>query len=190
MKSSSREEREATMKKNKGFSLVELIVVIAIMVVLAAATVMVLANQPGWRVKNATDSLRTAIGATKTEAMSKHRASLTITREADGYYVQVTGREKEHIGNSKSVKVLYAVNGGEANVEIAMGTPLQFSFDRSSGAFTPIIDGKDASGNYVFRSRMDGGVSTMVYCTGLKIECGNKSKELVLVKDTGKYYEK
>lgn len=178
------------MKKNKGFSLVELIVVIAIMAVLAAAVAIALANQPGWKVKNTTDALRTAIGVTKTEAMSKHRASLTITREADGYYIQITGKDKERLENSKSIRIFYGVNGGEADTELTAGYQLEFSFDRSSGAFTPIITGKDAEGNYVYRSQTEGGTSVMAYCTGIKVQCSNKSRELVLVKDTGKYYEK
>lgn len=178
------------MKNNKGFSLVELIVVIAIMVILSAVTAAALANQPGWKVKNAEEMLRTAIGETRMEAMSKHRASLTITKEADGCYIQITGKEKERLGNSKNIQIFYGVNGGDVTTELTPGMKLEFSFDRSSGAFTPIINGTDASGNYQYRSQTQGGTSVMLYCTGIAVKCGNSGRELVLVKDTGKYYEK
>lgn len=178
------------MKNNKGFSLVELIVIIAIMAVLSAVTATALMNQPGWKVKNAQDTLRTAIGETKVEAMSKHRASLTITREADGCYIQITGKDKERLGNSKNVTLFYGINGGDVTTELTMGTKLEFSFERSSGAFTPLIVGTDSSDNYIYCSQTEGGTSVMQYCTGIKLVCGNKSREMVLVKDTGKYYEK
>lgn len=176
------------MKNNKGFSLLELIVVIAILAILSAIVTGAVMNRAGWKVKKASELLDTVIGETKTEAMSKSRASLTIFKESSGdYYIQITGKEKEKLGDG-NMTISYTVEGAAVETVIEPSSPLQFSFSRSSGAFTPIIDGKNPDGSWRYRTEGTGESAAMVYCNGIMIKSGSHSRKLGLVKDTGKYY--
>lgn len=178
------------MKNDKGFSLMEVIVVIAILAILSTIVAGMVLNQASWQVKEAMELMKASIGETKTEAMSKNRASLIITRDIKGdYYVQITGKEKKKLGGGR-MTISYTVKETAEETVIETGSPLQFSFYRSSGAFTPIIDGKNEDGSYRYRSEAVDGTFNMVYCNEIIIKSGSHRRELVLVRDTGKYYMK
>ena len=178
------------MKNNRGFSLLEVIVVVAVLAVLSGIAVMAVMNTGSWKVKKSTELLNGSMAETKVEAMSKVKASLTISVDASGvWYIQRTGEEKEKLAD-KNMVISYTEEGSATEHAIGAGSPLEFSFSRSSGAFTPIIDGENADGSFQYRTKNIGGTSGMVYCRSIIIRCNNKSSETVLVKNTGKYYVK
>lgn len=176
------------MKNNKGFSLLELIVVIAILAILSGIVITAMMNTGSFKVKKATELLKVSIGETKIEAMSKNMASLTILRDTSGtYYIQRGEGEKEKLVKG-NVTISYTEEGSGIETPVESGHPLQFSFSRSSGAFTPIIDSINADGSYQYRTVNSGGTSEVVYCSSIIINCGSRSNRIMLVKDTGKYY--
>lgn len=126
------------MKRNdKGFSLIELIVVIALMAVALTVGGMALSNITLANTKRCASELKSTMEMVRMEALKSSKDEsliLSIYEDADGnVMVKVGSRDAEKIANS-NVRVTYSLNGGEAS-ELSGGGVLQFSFDRGSGAF-------------------------------------------------------
>lgn len=157
------------MKKNEGFSLVELIVVIAILAVLGAGAVMGVGMLGGWQVKECVSLLDGGLNETRTEALSKQTAYLTISCDENGsYYMEVTGKPKEKLAGDK-ITITYTTDAGDEETAITAEQPLSLSYDRSSGAFLPMKD-------------------TDVYCTAICVRMGEeRSVSIKLIKSTGKH---
>lgn len=157
------------MKKNEGFSLVELIVVIAILAVLGAGAVMGVGMLCGWQVKECVSLLDGGLNETRTEALSKQTAYLTISCDEKGsYYMEVTGKPKEKLAGDK-ITITYTTDAGDEETAITAEQPLSLSYDRSSGAFLPMKD-------------------TDVYCTAICVRMGEeRSVSIKLIKSTGKH---
>lgn len=157
------------MKQNEGFSLVELIVVIAILAVLGAGAVMGVGMLGGWQMKECVSLLDGGLNETRTEALSKQTAYLTISCDENGsYYMEVTGRPIEKLAGDK-ITITYTTDAGEGETAITTEQPLSLSYDRSSGAFLPMKD-------------------TDVYCTAICVRIGEeKCTSIKLVKSTGKH---
>lgn len=154
-------------QNQKGFSLVELIVVIAIMAVLGTVGVLSFATVTGRQVTSCAKELESYIGQTRIQALSRKKAELKIFTRSDGVYVNlsVEGRDIK-IGRS-GLQVRYTTNTG-ASVELSETECLVLTFDRSSGAFCALAEGG--------------------YCKELIVENGHHSKKLVLIPVTGKFY--
>uniref|UniRef100_UPI004056159B pilus assembly FimT family protein n=1 Tax=Acetatifactor sp. TaxID=1872090 RepID=UPI004056159B len=153
----------------RGFSLVELIVVIAIMAVVSTVGVLSFAMVTGRQVISCTEEMESYIAETKVQALSRASATLEIFVKADGVYVNlsVEGRDVK-IGTS-GLTVKYRAGGSE--VTLSETERLVLSFDRASGAFLPLS-----------------GYATETYCEEIVIESGNRTGKIVLVSKTGKFY--
>lgn len=130
-------------KNNKGFSLVELIVVIAIMAVALTVgsyslSTIALANS-----KRCATEIKSALESARIESCrSNGELELSIFKGDDGgVMMQVSGKEPKEISNS-AVSVSYKLHKTDDSY-ISLGTEkLTFVFDRSSGAI------KGSSGCY------------------------------------------
>ena len=159
-------------RNNKGLSLVELIVVVAIMGVVMVGGVVTLGLIHNASAKEASAKLNSALNKTRTEAMSKASASVEIYEGADSkyyadYYIAGTKRETVYIGSSR-VDISYMDTNGTNDIED--DDKLIISFDRETGAFLPI----GSAGN------------VNVYCREIYIESGHKTYTIQCEKLTGK----
>lgn len=158
------------MKHNqKGFSLVELIIVMAIMAVIAVVGLTSFSLVTGQNVKSCASDLQSYIAQTKVQAMSRADETLTLKETSDGIYVNLSVEGKDvQIGKS-GIQVKYQKSDGTTvNISDAQAQTLTLSFDRSSGAFKPLEDNS--------------------YCTAISIHGAGRTYQITLIPSTGKYY--
>ncbi len=169
------------MKRNEGFSLVELIVVIAILAVLSAVAVMGIGMLGGWRMNQCVALVDSGLKETRTDALSREAAYFTISCDEDGnYYMESTKHPKEKIAGAP-IAILYTTDVQADAQEITPELPLTLSYDRASGAFLPMLEWDAVSGAYVPKQ-------TGAYCTSIQIRMGEeKNTTIRLVKSTGKH---
>lgn len=171
------------MQNNKGFSLIELVVVIAIVAVLAGGSVLGIGSLAGWRVTNCASDIDSAMKNTRVNAMSKSSAYMQIRCDSDGkYFLMESGKQEDSIAKG-NVSIRYETDKGDV-VDITDGSSLILSYNRSSGAFMPIITNVAGDGTYTFLTDSGG---AYVYCRKIIVTNGRKTKTITLVKDTGKH---
>lgn len=186
----------------RGFSLVELIVAVAIISILIGVGVRNLGVVQKYRVRECQDKLINAIQAHKIDALSKSVKNgsgsqcsdvtsmdsyLEIKRDNGFYYVTSympgTNRATTKISKSKAVKISYTV-GGSAT-EIADGTSLYIGFNRATGAFLPYTN--SPSKEYIeeiavgYDGSNSGSVSNYAYGRFVKLQ-GQTGKILRITK--------
>lgn len=176
-----RSDERYGMKNQKGVSIIELIAVIAILSVLTGVTVFSVGTLSSWRLTKCTKGLETGLALTRAASLSHNRldtahtenAGLKISNEAGRIVLRVYGEPEQVVGD-RSISLTYLTKEGtqEHQKALANGETLTISFDRSSGAFLPV----DTNG------------SEDIYCTGLLLERRGKTRTIVLVPVTGKFY--
>ena len=114
---------------NKGYTLIEMIVTIAIMAVVMVVMGYSLSILTNSRAKGCADDLYTAIQSARTEAMAKEgEISLIITARTDGKLN--TGDETKIGGN----RITVTTNAGDL-VPGGSNASYEIKFDKRSGAF-------------------------------------------------------
>lgn len=187
-------EMKKRIRDNRGFSLVELIVVIAILSVIAGVSVSMLGVVPKARVNSCAKKLVSQLEKTRTNSLSFKDASLYLYRDTDGIYADLVIDKggtspvtlTERIGD-KELTVKYTLadgTGGGTTYELGNvsdgGAKLILSFNRSSGAFKypSIMDGTGL-----------GPTEQTVYCNKITISYGSRVREIKLIPLTGKIEE-
>lgn len=166
------------MKDNKGYTLVEIMVVIAIIAVLLLVGITGLGFIGSANLNSCTEDLKTAVGKVRITTMGKNNATLRIYQDSsDGaYYIQeiVDGNPEagEKIGKA-SLTLTYTMVDDSGAV-LSTGTisdpnDLEIGFDRSSGAQIelPSNTGK---------------------CSRIDISLGSRTRSVIMVPATGKVY--
>ena len=159
-------------KNNKGFSLTELIVVIAVMGVVMIGGVITLGLLYSASAKEASSKLNSALNKTRTECMTKSSASILIEEKADSrYYItyNISGNDQPAVLIGDSRVVISYKDSENDSTTIAGSNTLTISFDRETGAFKQI----NAEG-------------TPVYCKEIHIEAGHKTYTIQCERLTGK----
>ena len=185
-------------KNNTGFSLVELMVVIAIMAVLMGLASYSFGLILSSSAKECAQKLSSQLYETRTGSMCRYGEELTIyyhkntgssDEYSDGYYIyrvsntiqngatvadmkkQLTNAEIRKIASGR-VKITAYIEGDSTPITINNATSITISYQHSSGAFDyGIIDG----------------ASTGSYFEKLVIESGNKVYTIKMVPETGKH---
>ena len=187
--------------KNRGFTLIELIVVIAVMTILLGIAIPSLNSILGFRVNRAANSIASAIDKTRTEAMNRLVGEMKLEKRADGYYISYyldrgkAGRKSdvqqdqpEKIAPART-QISYSVNGGNESV-LQEGQSIIITYDRATGAFLPLQD-NTWSQNDILSTLTAGNDIPLKregnYCTQITVRSGSRYKTLQLIQETGKY---
>ena len=191
-------------KKNRGFTLVEMTVVLAIFAILLAVLVPSLDPVAGFRANRAASSIGAALDRTKTEAMDRLVGEMRLSWTSDGYYIsyyldrgKTGGREEqpEKIASGR-MKISYTDSNGTTVKLREDGTnELILTYDRSTGGFLPIQsrvwEQKDilkmlSDGEDIPLDRPEN--STQPYCEKITVHgVGQRTRIITLFQDTGKY---
>lgn len=134
------------MKRNEGLSLIELIVVIAIMTVLISVvgiSVTVISRQ---KVSNAVEDVKVLFQTAQTIAMSKDNCHIAIARNSDGdtvftLYSSTNNNVLNRITISKKVQVKIVANDAANPHPIGDVDVVRIYYDRVSGAFSDMYWG-------------------------------------------------
>lgn len=125
-------------KDNKGFSLVELIVVLAILLVLSAASVIGLSLTSGKPAEQCASELKGAILSNRTVSLGKKDAKLVVSKQADGVHVTESytlpsgAFSKDVVIAPNTVDLSFSTNDSTYSSVDSGGIVIEF--DRSSGS--------------------------------------------------------
>lgn len=172
--------------KNSGFSLVELVVVIAVMVIIAGVGAAWIGNISGYRARECAGKVASSLNGSKVKALSKQQntgdAYWELKKDSsDGkyyvttYYPDYSGgsitfvEETSKVGRTSNLKITYTDANG--NHEIDASNPLKLCYDRSTGALY--------EGAY-------GSVDKTKNISNITVSNGHKNYKIEIVAKTGK----
>lgn len=165
---------------NKGFSLIELVITIAIMAVVVGASVSIYSWIKSHRMQSFAENTNDVIGSLRSDTLSKDGAyELVIKKSGDNFVAEVSNGTKSEtttLGSAKYSSSLYGtVSSTKYTVED--GHEIHISFNRVDGSFNK-MDICTSSGSSI-GSVSDG----YIY-----LSTSGLSKKIKLVKLTGKHY--
>lgn len=185
-------------RENRGFTLIELVTALSIMMILMGMAVPNLDVIGGIRAQKAAQSVTAALDKTRMEAMNRLVGEMELSRRADGYYITyyldrgrkaagISGESGERIA-PKKVRMSYTDKAGVH--ELNEGASLILTFDRESGSFLPIqsqVMTQESINEYLAAGTdipFEGGNN---YCTEIRVWGGRRSYVITLIPATGKY---
>ena len=86
-------------KKNSGFSMVELIVTVAILAIISVGAFLLTGSQNGWKLRHAAERLDSALDKAMVQSMSKSDTAGLIVYELNGEYYAAMIKESCRDGN-------------------------------------------------------------------------------------------
>lgn len=132
---------------NEGFSLVELVIIMAIIVILGGVTAIGLSLVTSRPVDECAKKIQVALEGNRNTTMGKFSASIVFTADSSGVYMEeyINGSSdgKVQIGQS-GVSVSYVTTQVGASVTTTTdlsGSSVELSFDRASGSLKSQGDG-------------------------------------------------
>lgn len=192
-------------EENKGFTLIEVIIVVAIFATLLGIMIPSLNSVLGFHVRRTTESICSALDRTKSEAMNRLVAEVKLSYVAgDGYYITYyldrgkDGGSDENVRDDQAVKIAPAKTrisytddkGKSHNMWETGNTTLILTYDRATGGFRQIqteairqekiLEQLAAGKDIAFH---DSGS----YCQSMTILGGGSQKSIQLNKDAGTY---
>ena len=180
------------MKNNKGFSLVELIIVIALMGIILGFASVGLGALSSQNEKAASKDIYNMIGSAKTVAMSRAECYLVLTSDSVRIVYKNTENSTYITASENSIKktVLVSYSEDGTNYSQIDGSTTQpgivIKFDRSTGGFDSF---------YYYNTAYTSGGSAVPYNSSypisnirsIKVGDGDKAIYITLTKSTGKY---
>ena len=192
-------------EKNKGFTLIEVIIVVAIFAILLGIMIPSLNSILGFHVRRTTESISGALDRTKTEAMNRLVAEVKLSYVAgDGYYITYyldrgkNGSSDETVKEDQAEKIApaktrisYTDNQGVVhNMWESGNTALILTYNRATGGFREIQTA--AIGQEEILSQLEQGKDITFhdsgsYCRSITVLGGGSQKSIYLNIDAGTY---
>lgn len=196
-------------KKNQGFSLVEMVIIVTIFAILLGILVPSLNSVLGFEAQRATQSICASLDKTRREAMSRLVGEMELYYDKGGYFVKYhldrgkgsglagsgsSGDSPEQVAKSR-VLISYKDSAGGV-YDLKAGEHLILTYNREHGGFRPIQTapvGYDEMQEFLKgegKYQADKGKDLVfpdsgVYCTEIMIECGMRKRTIVLDNHTG-----
>ncbi len=203
---------EKSIANNSGFSLIELIVIIAIMTVMIGISSLSVSLLVGSEARQAADKIGAQLNEVKTGAMSRYSEDLNIVyvddpslydwADKEGYYAvkQMTtlgatgsgsymptdvalGAEHRYLCNNRVDMVLYTDSGASSYL-LSPASGVGFTFDRATGLYSGVKTGctLTTSGSVACT---DSGAGSQP--DSLEITSGIRTYKIVFFSETGKH---
>lgn len=185
-------------RKDRGFSLVEMVIVVAIFSILLGITIPSMNSVLGFRVQRAVGSITSALDKTKTEAMNRLVAEMKLEKKQDGYYISYcldrgkTSQRKEEqpekIAPARTV-VSYTTSDGTDH-EMKAGDFIILTYDRATGKFLPLQDVFLTQEDILLELEAGKDIPlkrTGNYCTSITVSGGYRTRIIRLSPETGQY---
>lgn len=182
--------------KNKGFTLVELIVVISIFTILLGILEPSVSSIFGFRAQRAANSIASALDRTKTEAMNRLVGEMVLTKESDGFYISYNLHKGKYYGCEQT----QAEKIAPANAKIGYTTDrsgyqdlsgqLIITFNRENGGLRQIQSEIVTTDSVTTALNDKNDVvfhDTGAYCTAIIVKGGSRTYTIEMEKDTGSY---
>lgn len=145
------------MKKNHGFTMVEVMVTVAIMGVLASIIGITMGVLLGQRVKSMAADTKSVFQSTQAVALSRDDAYVELRQNGDDATIIAYSAAGKEINRADGHNVkLYVTIGGS---ETAVSGPIAIHFDRQTGGIKPQTDGGT---DYVTAIRVTNGKRNVV----------------------------
>ena len=192
-------------KKNQGFTLVEMVITVAIFAILLGIISPSLNSVLGFRVQRATNSIASALDKTRREAMSRLVGEMKLEYRSDGYYITYyLDRGKE--GTSSKIRkddtekiapagtrISYTDSTGQTyDLWDGDKNSLILTYDRATGGFLP-VQSNEWEQNEILEVLAQGQDiplerdENQPYCQTITVRGGMRTRVITLNKDTGRY---
>ncbi len=204
MKIGKNDRSEEEMRKNNGFTLVELIVTVAIMTVLIGFVAPSINSLLGFEAQKATGRVTAALDNTRVQAMNRLVGEMKLEyKEGEGYYITEyldlgkesrTGsyeQQAEKVASSK-VRIRYKVSDKANPIDMKEepSKSLILTYSRETGGFRPIqtsVMVPDEVSEALQKNEDIQFHDGTGYCEWIQIQCGLRTRTIYLKQETGGY---
>lgn len=188
-------------QKNKGFTLVEMVITVAIFAILLGILVPSLNSILGFRVQRAANSIASALDKTKIEASNRLVGEMKLEKLDDGYYISYY-LDRGKVGSESNVEqdqaekiapartlISYVTDNNET-YQMETGDSIVLTYDRATGGFLPLQE--TTWTQKAILAELDAGKDIPLtregsYCTAIIVQGGRRIKTINMDINTGKY---
>ena len=188
-------------QKNKGFTLVEMVITVAIFAILLGILVPSLNSILGFRAQRAANSIASALDKTKIEASNRLVGEMKLEKLDDGYYISYY-LDRGKVGSESNVEqdqaekiapartlISYVTDNNETH-QMKTGDSIVLTYDRATGGFLPLQE-KTWTQKAIL-AELDAGKDIPLtregsYCTAIIVQGGRRIKTINMDINTGKY---
>lgn len=188
-------------QKNKGFTLVEMVITVAIFAILLGILVPSLNSILGFRTQRAANSIASALDKTKIEASNRLVGEMKLEKLDDGYYISYY-LDRGKVGSESNVEqdqaekiapvrtLISYMTDDNVTHPMETGDSIVLTYDRATGGFLPLQE-TTWTQKEILSELKDGKDIPLTregsYCTAIIVQGGRRIKTINMDINTGKY---